>query len=154
MSFSTIQVFSTSTCQERVENVYPGCAYFLRETLLDNFSVTYPEVYTHFRDFVVFDFGAICVQSVEANNTATTSLIGTHVLVSVPICVLLLDEPVFLCENDPNSLIISFVAHLETIAAKNKADVRPNFLAVEAEIKTRLSYTSCRLQLFSKTSTK
>ena len=105
----------------------------------------------HFRNFVVFDFEAICVQSVEANNTLTTSWIGTHVPVSVSISSNLLDEPVFLCENNANRLIISFVAQLETLAAKNKADLRPKFLAVEAEIKTRLSDVSSRLQIISET---
>ena len=142
------------TCKERVKNIYPRGVYSLRETLfekLDNFSITYPEDYALFRNFVVFDFEAICVQSVEANNTLTTSWIGTHVPVSVSISSNLLDEPVFLCENDPNRLIISFVAQLETLAAKNKADLRPNFLAAEAEIKTRLNDVSSRLQIISET---
>ena len=142
------------TCKERVKNIYPQGAYSLRETLfekLDNFSITYPEDYTLFRNFVVFDFEAICVQSVEATNTLTTSWIGTHVPVSVSISSKLLDEPVSLCENDPNRLIISFVAQLETLAAKNKADLKPKFLVVEAEIKTRLSDVSSRLQIISET---
>ena len=142
------------TCKERVKNIYPCSAFSLRETLfekLDNFSITYPEDYTLLRNFVVFDFEAICVQSVEANNTVTTSWIGTHVPVSVSISSNLLDEPVFLCENDPNRLIISFVAQLETLAAKNKTDLKPKFLAVEAEIRTRLSDVSSRLQINSET---
>ena len=137
-----------------MKNIYPHGAYSLRETLfekLDNFSITYPEDYTLFRNFVVFDFEAICVQSVEANNTLTTSWIGTHVPVSVSISSNLLDEPVFLCENDPYRLIISFVAQLKTLAAKNKAELRPKFLAVEAEIKTMLSDVSSTLQIISET---
>ena len=142
------------TCKELVKNIYPRGAYSLRETLfekLDNFSIAYPEDHTLFRNFVVFDFEAICVQSVKINNTATTSWIGTHVPVSVSISSNLLDEPVFLCEKDPNRLIISFVAQLEILAAKNKADLRPKFLAVEAEIKTRLSDIYSRLQIVSET---
>ena len=87
----------------------------------------------------------------EINNTATTSWIGTHVPVSVSISSNLLEEPVFLCEKDPNRLIISFVAQLEILAAKNKADLRPKFLPVEAEIKTKLSDISSRLQIVSET---
>ena len=60
-----------------------------------------------------------------------------------------MEEPIFLCEDDPTRLIISFVAQLETLAAKNKADMRPKLLAVEAEIKTRLSDISSRLQVIS-----
>ena len=88
--------------------------------------------------------------TVEVNNTATTSWIGTHVPVSVSIPSNLLDELVFLCKKDPNHLIIFFVAQLETLAAKNKADMRPKFLAVEAEIKSR-SYIFSRLQIIFET---
>ena len=87
----------------------------------------------------------------EANNTVTTSWIGTHVPVLVSISSNLLDEPVFLWENDPNRLIISFVAQLETLAAKNKVDLIPMSLAVEAQMKTRLSDVSSRLQIISET---
>ena len=142
------------TCKERVKNIYPRGAYSLRETLfekLHNFSIAYPEDCTLFKNFVVFDFEAICVQSVEINNTATTSWTGTHVPVSASISSNLLNEPVFLCEKDPNHLIISFVAQLQTEAAKNKADMRSKFLAVEAEIKTRWSDISSRLQITSET---
>ena len=71
--------------------------------------------------------------------------------VSVSILSNLLGEPIFLCEDDPNRLIISYVAQLETLAAKNKADMRPKLLAVEAEIKTRLSDISSRLRVISET---
>ena len=102
----------------------------MRETLfekLDNFSIAYPADDTLFKNLAVFDFEAICVHSVDINNTATTSWIGTHVPVSVSISSNLLDVPVFICENDPNRLIISFVAQLEILAAKNKVDVRSKF---------------------------
>ena len=141
-------------CKERVKNVYPKVVYSLSKTLLEkleNFSISYPEDYILIKNFSLFDFEAICVQSVEVNNTATTSWIGTHVLVSVLICLNFLDETVFLCEKDSNHLIISFVAQLETLAAKNKAEVRPKFLAVEAKIKTRLSDISSRLKVISET---
>ena len=140
-------------CKERVKNIYRRGVYFLRETLsekLDNFSIAYPEDYTLFNNLAVFDFEAICVHSVDISNTATTSWIGTHVPVSISISSNLLKEPIFLCEKDPNHLIISFVAQLETLSAKNKADLRPKFLEVKAEIETRLSDISSRLEIFSK----
>ena len=93
----------------------------MREKLfekLDNSPIAHPEDNTLFRNFVVFNFEAICVQSVETNNTATTSWIGTHVLVSV---------------------------------SKNKAYLRRKFLALEAEIKTKLIDFSPRLHIFSET---
>ena len=142
------------TCKERVKNIYPRGVYSLKETLfqkLENFSIAYPEDCTLFKNFAVFDFEAICDNSLEISSSATTSWIGTHVPVSVSIFSNLLKEPIFLCEEDPNRLIISFVAQLETLAAKNKADMRPKLLAVEAEIKTRLSDISSRLQVVSET---
>ena len=141
-------------CKEREKNVYPRGVYSLRETLfekLDKFSIAYPADDTVFKNLAVFDFEAICVHSMDINNTATTSWIGTHVPVSVSISSNLLDEPVFICENDPNRLIICFVAQLEIPAAKNKVDVRSKFLEVEAEIKTRLNDVSSRLQTISET---
>ena len=145
------------TCKERVTNIYPRGAYSLRETLfekLDNFSIAYPEDNNLLRNFVVNDFEVICVQSVEINNTATSSWIGIQVPVSVINTSNLLVEPVFLCEIDPIRPIISFVAQLETLAAKNKADLRPKFLAVKAEIKTMLNDVSSRLQIISETQPK
>ena len=71
--------------------------------------------------------------------------------VSVLIFSNLLEEPIFLCEDDPHRLIISYVAQLETLAAQNKADMRPKLLAVEAESKTRLCDISSRMQVISET---
>ena len=117
--------------QRTKENIYPRCAYSLREILFekfDNFSIAYPEDDTLFKSLAVFDFEAICVHPVDVSNTATTSWIGTHVLVSVSISSNLLDEPVFLCEKDPNCLIISYVAQLETLAAKKQSGVEAQVL--------------------------
>ena len=54
-------------------------------------------------------------------------------------------------KKNPNRLIISFVAQLEILAAKNKVDVKSKFLEVEAEIKTRLNDVSSRLQIIFET---
>ena len=135
-----------------MKNAYPRGVYSLKETLfqkLENFSIAYPEDCTLFKNFAVFDFEAICDNSSEISSTATISWIRTHVPVSVSIFSNLMEEPILFCEDDPNRLIISFVAQLETLAAQNKADMRPKLLAVEAEIKTRLSDISSRLQVIS-----
>ena len=50
----------------------------------------------------------------------------------------LLDEPIFLCDKDPQSLIIDFVANLELLAEKNKTEMRSKFLEIENNIKKRL----------------
>ena len=137
------------TCKERVKNIYPRGVYSLKETLfqkLENFSIAYPKDCTLFKNFAVIDFEAICDNSSEISSTATTSWIGTHVPVSASFFSNQLEEPIFLCEDDLTRLIISFVAQLETLAAKNKADMRPKLMAVEAEIKTKLSDISSGLQ--------
>ena len=88
------------TCKERVKNVYPRGVYSLKETLfkkIENFSIAYPEDCTLFKNFVLFDFEAICDNSSENSSTATASWIGTHVPVSVSIFSNMLGEPVFLC---------------------------------------------------------
>ena len=50
----------------------------------------------------------------------------------------LLDKPIFLCDKDPQSLIIDFVANLELSAEKNKTEMRSKFLEIENNIKKRL----------------
>ena len=143
--------------RERVKNVYPRGVYSSRETLLeklDNFSIAYPEDDTLFKSLAVFDFEAICVHSVDVSNTATTSWIGFHVPVSVLFSSNMLKETIFICDEDPNRFIISFVAKLETLAAKNKVDVRSKFLEVEAEIKTSFSDISSKLEIISASQSK
>ena len=43
-----------------------------------------------------------------------------------------------MCDKDPQSLIIDFVANLELLAGKNKAEMRSKFLEIESIIKKRL----------------
>ena len=106
-----------------MKNVYPRGVHSLKETLfqkLENFLIAYPEDCTLFKSFAIFDFEAICDNSSEIISTAATSWTGIHEPVSVSTFSSLLEEPVFLCEDDPNRLIISFVAQLETLAAQKK----------------------------------
>ena len=50
----------------------------------------------------------------------------------------LLDKPIFLCDKDPQSLIIDFVANLELLVEINKTEMRSKFLEIENNIKKRL----------------
>ena len=76
--------------------------------------------------------------SEELKPTETITWIGKHEPISVSISSNLLDEPIFLCDKDPQSLIIDFVANLELLAEKNKTEMRSKFLEIENNIKRRL----------------
>ena len=50
----------------------------------------------------------------------------------------LINESNFLCEKDSQPLINEFVANLEFLPEKNKADMRSKFLEIENHIRKRL----------------
>ena len=76
--------------------------------------------------------------SEELKPTKTKTWIGKHEPISVSISSNFLDKPIFLCDKDPQSLNIDFVANLELLAEKNKTEMRSNFLEIENNIKKRL----------------
>ena len=104
-----------------MRNVYPNNAYTLRETIfgkLDDFKITYNEGQKLFRNVALFDFESICVPTEELKTIETTTWIGKHVPISVSVFSNLQDDPIFLCEKDPELLIIAFVSNLELLAEK------------------------------------
>ena len=128
-------------CKDRIKNIYPKNVYTLRETLfekLDGFNIEYTKEQTLFKNVAIFDFESICVPSEELKPTETITWIGKHEPISVSISSNLLDKPIFLCDKDPQSLIIDFVANLELLAEKNKTEMRSKFLEIENNIKKRL----------------
>ena len=50
----------------------------------------------------------------------------------------LVEQPIFLCNAEPQYLIASFIATLENLASHNKAQMKVLFLAIETAIKIRL----------------
>ena len=123
------------------KNIYPKNVYTLRETLfekLDGFNIEYTKEQTLFKNVAIFDFESICVPSEELKPTETITWIGKHETISVSISSNLLDKPIFVCDKDPQSLIIDFVANLELLAEKNKTEMRSKFLETENNIKKRL----------------
>ena len=76
--------------------------------------------------------------SQELKPTETIIWIGKHEPISVSIWSNLPNKPIFLCDKDPQSLIIDFVAKLELLAKKNEAEMRSKFLEIENSIKKRL----------------
>ena len=51
----------------------------------------------------------------------------------------LLQEPIFLCNKDPRTLIVTFVKALEELASKSKAEMTPKFSSIENAIITRVT---------------
>ena len=87
----------------------------------------------------VFDFESICVPSNELKDTNSTTWIGKHEPISVSISSNLLQEPIFLCNRDPKTVIVSFVEALEELASRNKAEMLQKFSSIENAIKNRVS---------------
>ena len=91
---------------------------------LEGFSLPVSEDNKLFNNLVIFDFESICVPTEELKETQTTTWIGKHVPISVSISSNLIDEPIFLYNNDPQNLIIDFVSKLELLAEKSKLEMR------------------------------
>ena len=91
------------------------------------------------KNLAVLDFESICVPSNELKDTNTTTWIGKHEPISVSISSNLLQEPIFLCNKDPKTLIVSFVEALEELASRSKAEMLQKFSSIENAIKTRVS---------------
>ena len=130
------------SCKDRIQHVYPKSVYTFRETLfdkLDGFGVRYEEDQKLFINLAVFDFEPICVPSNELKDTNTTTWIGKHEPISVSISSNLLQEPIFLCNIDPKTLIVSFVEALVELASKSKAEMLQKFTYIENAIETRVS---------------
>ena len=130
------------SCKDRIQHIYPKSVYTLRETLfdkLDGFGIGYEEEQKLFKNLAVFDFESICVPSNELKDTNTTTWIGKHEPISVSISSNLLQEPIFLCNKDPKTLIVSFVEALEELASRSKAEMLQKFSSIENAIKNRVS---------------
>ena len=91
------------------------------------------------KNLAVFNFESICVPSSELKDTNTTTWIGKHEPISVSISSNLLQEPIFLCNKDPKTLIVSFVEALEELASKSKEKMLQKFCSIENAIKTRVN---------------
>ena len=94
---------------------------------LDGFGMGYEEEQKLFKNLAVFGFESIYVPSNELKDTNTTTWIGKHETIFVSIFSNLLQEPIFLCNKDPKTLIVSFVEALEKLASKNKAEMLQKF---------------------------
>ena len=125
------------SCKDRIQHIYPKSVYTLRETLFDKFDgfgIGIEEEQKLFKNLAVFDFESICVPSNELKDTNTTTWIGKHEPISVSFSSNLLQEPIFLCNKDPKTLIVSFVETLEELASRSKAELLQKFSSMENAI--------------------
>ena len=98
-------------CEELVKNIYPKSTYQLRETLfhkLRAFDIEVAEGDTLLNNFAVFEFESICVKNSKLVDTETTTWVGKHEPISVPITSHLLEEPLFICDTERHSLVSTF----------------------------------------------
>ena len=98
---------------------------------MDGFNIPYTEDQKLFSIVAVFDFETICVPTEELKATETTTWIEKHVSISVSMSPNLQDDPIFLCEKDPELLIIAFVSSLEVLAEKIQLQMRTKFQEIE-----------------------
>ena len=131
-------------CSKRVKHIQPKNVYQLRETLfdkLDSFDIQYTDDQKLFNNLTVFEFESICIPEEEFKNTETTTWIGKHVPISVPISSNLIAKPIFLCNSNPRDLVESFIDAVEGLATKSKAQMKLKFPEVELAIKSKLTRT-------------
>ena len=131
----------STTCSERVKNVYPWNIFQIRETLVDKldfFGIKYTSEQKLLKSLVIFDFESICVRRETFRDTKTTTWIGKNVPISVSISSSLVEEQFFLCNSDPHHLVASFIGGLENLAFQSKAKMKNFFLDIETTIKIKL----------------
>ena len=129
-----------TTCSKRVKNFDPRDVYQIRETLFDklnSFGIKYTSQQKLFRNLAIFSFESICVQEESFKDTKTTTWIGKHVPVSVPISSNLVKKPIFFYNSDPHHLASSLIGTLEGLASQNKAQMKLLFLNIETTNKIR-----------------
>ena len=80
-----------------------------------------------------------CSKTWQLKDKNKTFWIGKHEPISVSISSNLIDEPVFLCDEDPKALITSFVEAIEDLANKIKTELRTKFSSIEAIIRARVN---------------
>ena len=131
----------STTCRERVKNVYPRNIYQIRETVfdkLDSFGIKYTIEQKLFKTLAIFTFEAICVRKETFRDTNTTTWIAKHVPTSVSISSNLVEEPIFLCNSDLHHLVASFIRVLENLASQSEAKTKILFLDIETTIRNKL----------------
>ena len=127
-------------CSDNIHHKYPTGAYQLAETIfdrLDDVKINVPQELRLFSHLIVFDFESITVPDNTLRNTDLTSWIGKHVPISVSIASNLLEDPIFICNEDPYQLIRDFVSNLTYIAEKSTLLMREKLNAFVLELEEK-----------------
>ena len=106
-------------CSENTQHKYPTGAHQLAEIIfdrLDDVKINVPQELSLFFHLIVFEFESITVPNNTLRNTDLTLWIGKHVPISVSIASNLLEEPIFICNQDPYQLIRDLVSSSTNIA--------------------------------------
>ena len=115
--------------------------YQIRETLfdkLDSFGMKYTSEQKLFKNLAIFDFESTCVQEEAFRDTITTTWMGKHVPISVSISSNLVEEQIFICNNDLHHIVASFIGILENLASQSTAKMKNLFLDIETTTKIKL----------------
>ena len=91
-----------------------------------------------FQNLAIFDFESICVPTEELKDTNTTTWIGKHEPISVSISSNLIEDSLFLCDKDPQKLIVSFVEALEELVNKSKTEMQTKLASIQEIINSRV----------------
>ena len=87
----------------------------------------------------LIESGTICVQEDKFRSTESTNWIGMHVPISVPISSKLSEEPIVLCNSNPEVLVESFFDALDELATQSKAQMKLKFLEIETSVKSKFN---------------
>ena len=127
-------------CEEFVRNIYPKTVYQLHEKPFDKlraFDIEIAEEKTLFNNFAVFDFESICVKDSSLIDGENITWIGEHEPISVSVTSNLLQEQFFICDNEPHSLVSTFVTTFENLE-KSRLEMSLKLHDIGATIKGKL----------------
>ena len=105
---------------------------------LEGFSLPVSKATKFFNNLANFDFESICVPTEELKETQTTIWIGKHVPISVSISSNLIDEPIFLYNKDPQSLMTDFASKHRLLSEKSELETRTKFQDIEVAVNERM----------------
>ena len=128
-----------TTCKEGVKHAFPKMVYHFCETLfdkIDSFGIFYTDNQKLFNNVAIWDFESISVDNENFRHTETTTWIGKHIRISVPISSNLMQEPIFVCDPNPRDWVLSFT---DALATQNKTQIKMNFLRIETATRSWLA---------------
>ena len=109
----------------------PIGAYQLSETVLDclkDFKIVFQQELRLFSPTIAFNFHSISVLDNTLRNTELASWIGTHVPISMSIASNLLEDPIFICNEDSYQQVRDYVSGVTNLAEKSTLLLREKLI--------------------------